>query len=129
VLLEKCSESSQRRGADVVLDALGIDRRGLGVDPDGEQKSINGLVPLAAFAGQTLSLGRQLDRLVRLGVHESLTLQSVNDSIDRHMADPELSRQIGHPARFANLQDLRDRFDIVFGGFRGVIVPRAFVRL
>ncbi len=110
-------EPFQSRCTHMMFDPFGVDRSRGFIHPDRQQKSINNLVPLTALDGQLISCSRERDRFVGLGHQQPLFLQSINDSIDRHMADRESLGQIGHPALPGRRHDIRHRLDIVFGSF------------
>lgn len=107
----------------MVFDAFGVVCRGFCVDTDRQEELEHDLMPLSALAREAFAFARQSDGLIRLGGDVAFPLQSFDDAIGGNMTDCKPSRQIGKTACVAYLQNLVDRFDIVFSGFRGMIAP------
>ena len=128
-LCNRLFESVQRLLADMMLDAFGVDRRGLRINANRQQESINDFVTLADFSCQSLAFGRQRNGAIRLSFQQSLVLQAGHDAVHRYMADREFPRQVAGPARPIFGDDTVHRFNIVFRRFVGVIVPRAAKRI
>ena len=123
-LPQEVSHPVERLGAEVMLDPFGIDNGRLFAHAQFEQKLVDQLVPFLADLGQPPPLGGQLHRLVGLGLHQAFGLQPLDHPQRGNVADPESIGQLADPALPLLLDQFGDRFDVVLGGFLGVILTR-----
>ena len=93
------------------------------VDSDCKKEAVHDRVAFATSGCKTLAFGGQGDRLIRGGRKQTLVRKPPDNPIDCHMADCKSLGKSRDTTRFVRIQDVRDRFDIVFRRFRCVIAP------
>lgn len=111
----------------MVFDALGIDGGDFGIHADREKEPVHDVVAYPALIGKAPALWRELDGLVGFGRDQALPLEPLDGLDDGHMRYAELVREITHSADAAHLDQVADRFDIIFSEFGSVIFSSALV--
>ena len=110
-----------------MFDPFRIDRRDPGIDPDGEEEAEDDLVSSATGGREAAAGIREADRLARSSLRQTVSLQSLDGPDHRDVRDPETRRQLGHPTAVLTVFQLGDRFAVVLGDLRCVIVSGALV--
>ena len=120
-------QAAERFGADVVFDPFGIDRRRLGGNAQRDQEIVDGVVTFLRSRREFQALAGQLDRLVTLCLDEAERFEAAEDAADRDMANGEVAGEVDDAAGRTFVDDLGDRFDVVFRRLAGVVATRPAV--
>ncbi len=114
-------------GADVVLDALRINRGDAFADADGEEEAEDDVMALAALTGEFPPFGGQGYRSIGGGFDVALGLKALDDADHSDVADAEALGEIADAALVGGFDDGFDGLDVVLCGLGGVIAPGALV--
>ena len=122
-LAQHCFKSFECLRTHMVLDSLGIHGRGVFIHANCHKKSIYRFMPTTTLLGETHTFVCQSQRLIRFGRYETFVCQSLDNSVNRNMADSKPFGQVFQPTNPLSPQDFGDRFHVVFGCFRRMITP------
>jgi hypothetical protein len=121
-------EAAERLWADVVLNPFGVDRSGFGRDAERQEELVDRLMSLTRAGGKFGSGAGQLNRLIRFGLNQSDSHQSIQDAADGDVTDCEPGSKIDDATDRPLANDFGDRLDIILSRFAGVIAAGAPVR-
>jgi hypothetical protein len=96
----------QRSATDMVLHTLGIGLSGLGRDANRVQELQNDLMPGTRPISQFSAFFSQEDRSIRLGINETVVLQTLNRRVDRRSAHAKMRCQINQTRLTINLNQI-----------------------
>src|SRR5690606_9637885 len=112
-LLDEPRERGHRFRADVVLDALGVAARGVGVDAEREQEGPDHLVAFAAGLGEGLAFRGQECAAVWL-LHDKAGLHQALEHLGHgRLGDAQARGDVDLAGLAAVAHQVRDQFDVV----------------
>jgi len=115
--------------AHVVLDPFGVGLRAFAGDPDGEEKTQDQLVTLAAGFGDRAAFGSQLNGAAWAGGEDLLLLEALERAHDRDMRDPKMPRQVHHAGLPLSPDQIINGLCVVLGDLGRVLLANALVTL
>jgi hypothetical protein len=108
-----------------MLDALCFEFGSLGVEPEGDQKGGDRMVPHPALLGEFMALGRKPDRTVRPQQDETLRLQATQSFRNTWMSHAKPGGNIRQSSLAILFDKVQNDLNVVLGELGAVLFANA----